>query len=242
MRFVAVLPARYGSSRFPGKPLALICGKPMIQRVYETVSSIELINACYVATDDERIYDKVISFGGNAILTGQFSCGTDRVEWACKDIDCDVVINVQGDEPLIKKEMIELVASAFDDPSVQMATLKKLILNPDEVNNSNVVKVITDCNDNAIYFSRFPLPFVRDKEKQNEIKHYKHIGIYAYKKDFLRKYVTLPKSSLEQAESLEQLRALENGLKIRVLETEFETIGVDTPEQIHQIEELLNGK
>lgn len=235
-RIVAVIPARFGSSRFPGKPLALICGKPMIQRVYEVVSSVNRLSDCYVATDDERIYQCVTSFGGKAILTGDFSCGTDRVEWASRNIDCDIVINVQGDEPLIKREMIETLISAFDDPSVQMATLKKE-MNNDDSSNPNVVKVITDCNGDAIYFSRYAIPYNRDRNA--ECTYYKHIGIYGYKKDFLSKIVKMKRSPIELLESLEQLRVIWNGYKIRTLESEFDTIGVDTPEQISDIEKLI---
>ena len=242
MKIVAILPARFGSTRFPGKPLAQICGKPMIQYVYETASSAKGIDDCFVATDDKRIVDAVVSFGGKAILTGEFSCGSDRVEWASRNIDCDVIINVQGDEPLIKKEMIEGLVQAFADPNVQMATLRKRIDKEDEINNPNVVKVITDINGDAIYFSRFSIPFCRDHKNKNKLSIYKHIGIYAYRKDFLSKYVGLKKSYLEQMESLEQLRVLENGYKIRVMETNYETIGVDTPEQLKEIEVLLNAK
>ena len=242
MKVIVILPARYGSTRFPGKPLAKICGKPMIQYVYETASSAAGIDDCFVATDDQRIVDAVVSFGGKAILTGDFSCGSDRVEWASRKIDCDVIINVQGDEPLIKKEMIEELVSAFKDPNVQMATLKKRIDNLDDINNPNVVKVITDVNGDAIYFSRFSIPFCRDDKNKGKLSVYKHVGIYAYRKQFLSRYVKLEKSFLEQMESLEQLRVLENGFKIRVLETNCETIGVDTPEQLKEIEVLLNAK
>lgn len=234
---IAIIPARYSSSRFPGKPLADICGKPMIQRVYERVTSVEEIKSVYVATDDMRIFETVVGFGGNVIMTGGCSCGTDRVYQACKDIDADIVINVQGDEPLIKPEMISDLIEAFDDSNVQMATLKKKIDNKDEIENPNVVKVITDQYGDAIYFSRYAIPY--DREKKFEIDVYKHIGIYGYKKSFLEKFIALPQSTLEKTECLEQLRAIENGYKIRVKETIFQSIGVDRPSDVAKVEEQM---
>lgn len=235
-KIIAVIPSRYESSRFPGKPLAVICDKPMIQHVYERVSAVEQICDVYVATDDERIFDCVESFGGNAIMTEQCNCGTDRVYQASKDIDCDIVLNIQGDEPAIKTEMIEDLISAFCDDSVQFATLKKKCENSGDCFATNIVKVITDINGDAIYFSRYDIPFNRDNRA---IDYYKHIGAYGYTKEFLEKYVSLPQSSLELAESLEQLRAIENGYKIRVIETKFNSIGVDLPEHIKMVEAEL---
>lgn len=237
MKIIAVIPARYDSQRFPGKPLALINGKPMIQWVYEQTKKVELIKDVYVATDDKRIFDSVVSFGGLAIMTGECSCGTDRIYEAGKDIDADIVLNVQGDEPMINPQMIEEVLSAFEDESVLMATLKKRIDNSEDLNNPNVVKVITDYNNDAIYFSRYPIPYMRNEFEEYIV--YKHIGMYAYKKDFMKTFVELPKSFLEKSESLEQLRCLENGFKIRVIETNGETIGVDTPEQLKAVEEAM---
>ncbi len=237
MNIVAVIPARYNSSRFPGKPLANIAGKPMIQWVYEQTKKVEAIKEVYVATDDKRIFACVTSFGGKAIMTGECSCGTDRIYEACKNLDADIVVNVQGDEPMIKPQMIEEVLSAFDDENVVMATLKKCINDQNDIDNPNVVKVITDINNNAIYFSRYPIPYMRNEFE--EYKVFKHIGMYAYKKEFLETFVNLPKSFLEKAESLEQLRCLENGFRIRVMETELETIGVDTPEQMKAVEEYM---
>lgn len=232
-KIIAVIPSRYDSSRFPGKPLALIYGKPMIQHVYERVSLVGQISNVYVATDDKRIFDCVESFGGKVIMTGQCNCGTDRIYQACKDIDCDIVLNIQGDEPTIKTEMIEDLISAFRDDNVQFATLKKRCESDDDCFATNVVKVITDINGDAIYFSRYALPFNRD---DRVIDYYKHIGVYGYTKEFLKKYVSLPQSSLELAESLEQLRAIENGYKIRVIETKYNSIGVDLPEHIKMVE------
>ncbi|MCM1342638.1 MAG: 3-deoxy-manno-octulosonate cytidylyltransferase [Lachnospiraceae bacterium] len=236
-KIIAIIPARYSSSRFPGKPLANICGKPMIQWVYERVTSVNEIDAVYVATDDARIFKIVEDFSGRAVMTGECSCGTERVYQACKDIEADIVLNVQGDEPLISPEMIRILVGAFNDSTVQMATLKKKIANAEELNNPNVVKVITDMCEDAIYFSRFAIPY--DRDKKGEINRYKHIGIYGYKKSFLEKYIALPRTDLEKAENLEQLRAIESGYKIRVKETIYQSIGVDQPSDIALVEEQM---
>ena len=174
-KIVAVIPARYASSRFPGKPLAIISGKTMIHRVYERVKMAKCFEDIIVATDDERIKDEVNSFGGKVVMTGECSCGTERVYEAIKNEKVDVVINIQGDEPLIAPEMILELAGLFDDKTVQMATLKKRIIEENEISASNVVKVITDINDDAIYFSRFAIPYNRCGEP---VDYYKHIGIY----------------------------------------------------------------
>lgn len=237
MKIFAVIPARYQSSRFPGKPLADICGKPMIRYVYETVTNIEAISDTYVATDDERIYNAVSDFGGKVVMTGKCACGTERVAQACSDIECDVVLNMQGDEPLIKPEMICDLISAFDDTFVNMATLKKRITSRDNIENPNIVKLITDVNNNAIYFSRSAIPYNRDGLET--VKYYRHIGVYGYKKEFLMKYTQLPRSPLECAEELEPLRALENGYSIRVVETECESIGVDTPNDLDRVRRII---
>jgi len=232
---VAVLPARYQSSRFPGKPLAMIAGKTMIQRVYEQVKQVDCVSRVVVATDDERIYNAVRHFYGEAVMTGNCSCGTERVYEAIKNYPCDLVINVQGDEPLIKPEMINELIEAFDDDNVTMATLCKEITETVDINNPNIVKVIRDKSDNALYFSRYPIPFNRDE--RSGVKYFKHIGIYGYTKDFLKEYVQMEKTSLEKAENLEQLRVLESGYKIKVKETIYDSIGVDTPEDILKITE-----
>lgn len=234
---IAVIPARYQSSRFPGKPLAKILGKPMIQWVYERVSKVEAINEVYVATDSQEIFDVVTNFGGNAILTGECKCGTDRVYEAVRNIDADIVLNIQGDEPLIKSEMIESIIAEFSDPDVNMVTLKKKITNVNDVDKTNVVKVITDIHNDAIYFSRCPIPFDRDGSEDAE--YYKHIGIYGYTKNFLNTFVNLKRSNLECMENLEQLRAIENGYKIRVIETQYESVGVDLPEHIALVEAAI---
>ncbi len=240
MKVIAIIPSRYGSSRFPGKPLAMIAGKPMIQWVYENVSRAEFLDEVYVATDDERIFDCVTAFGGRALMTAStHTCGTDRLA-ECAEIlkleDEDIVLNIQGDEPLINPQMVKDLYSNFEDSEVYMGTLKKLIEEEEELDNPNVVKVINDINDYAIYFSRYCLPYERDGKKAT---HYKHVGAYGYKTWFLKKYSKMAKTPLEISESLEQLRVLENGMKIKIKETKYQTIGVDTPEQIELVEKEL---
>ncbi len=235
---VAVIPARYQSLRFPGKPLAIIAGKPMIQRVYEQVKQVQGISTVIVATDDKRIYDTVNGFQGSAVMTGKCNCGSERVYEAIKDYPCDIVINVQGDEPLIKPKMIEELISAFEDDNVSMATLCKKIHNSDDIANPNIVKVVRNKNDDALYFSRYAIPF--NREKQNRINFFKHIGIYGYTKNFLKEYVQIGEMPLETIENLEQLRVLESGYKIRVVETLYDSMGVDMPEDISKIENKLN--
>jgi len=236
MKTIAIIPARFASSRFPGKPLALIAGKPMIQCVFERVKQTEDLDDVYVATDDSRIFDTVIAFGGKAIMTSdKHTCGTERIAECARILDLsedDLILNIQGDEPLIRPEMIRDLISCFDDPSVIMGTLKKEIAEDAEINNPNVVKVITDVNDFAIYFSRFPIPYQRG---EHIARHFKHIGVYGYRKDFLLSLSQMDKTQLEISESLEQLRALENGYRIKVKETQYNTIGIDTPEQLKEL-------
>lgn len=242
-RIIAIIPSRYGSTRFPGKPLALIKGRPMIQWVSENVKKSEYVSDVYVATDDQGIFDAVTSFGGKALMTSdKHACGTDRLAECAETLnlsDDDIVLNIQGDEPLIRKELVEDLISCFDSPDVYMGTLKKKIEVDSELDNPNIVKVITDINDYAIYFSRYCIPYARDGIK---IDHYKHVGAYAYTAKFLREYSKMPKASLEIAESLEQLRVIQNGLKIKVRETTYQTVGVDTPEQLKQVERLMVDK
>lgn len=242
MKIIAIIPARYASSRFPGKPLVQIAGKPMIEWVYERVRKTAGLSAVYVATDDIRIYDCVQSFGGKVLMTSSnHSCGTDRIAECVTQLDVDdqdVILNIQGDEPLIRAELVEDLISVFKDPNVYMGTLKQLLDDDAKVDNPNIVKVITDLKGDAIYFSRCPIPYERNKQCG---AHYKHIGVYGYKKWFLLKYCKMEKTTLEKMESLEQLRAIENGYKIRVKETQWKTIGVDTPEQVDLVEKELKG-
>ncbi|MCM1230999.1 MAG: 3-deoxy-manno-octulosonate cytidylyltransferase [Ruminococcus flavefaciens] len=238
---VAVIPARYQSSRFPGKPLARINGKPMIQWVYERVSDVQEISQVYVATDDERIMECVQNFKGNAIMTSsKHENGSDRIAECVETLKLnhnDIVLNIQGDEPLIQGTMIQELISTISGSDVYMGTLKERITNEDDIVNPNIVKIITDINDNAVYFSRHPIPYNRNELKS--LVYYRHVGVYAYREFFLKKYTQLPKSFLEAAESLEQLRVLENGYTIKVKETGCSSVGVDTVEQLKLVEEMM---
>lgn len=243
MKFIGIIPARYASTRFPGKPLALLGGKPVIQHVYEKVAAV--LEAAYVATDDERIYDVVKSFGGQVVMTRtDHKSGTDRIEEAIEKIggEWDVVVNVQGDEPFVAKSQLDTICHCFDDPTTQIATLGKPFESMEAVQNPNSPKIAVDNMGFAMYFSRSVIPYVRGKEKSSWLTHYpflKHLGIYAYRKDVLRQVTQLPQSSLEIAESLEQLRWLQNGFKIKVGTTDVETVGIDTPQDLERAEEFL---
>lgn len=243
MKFIGIIPARYASTRFPGKPLALLGGKPVIQHVYEKVAAV--LEAAYVATDDERIYDVVKSFGGQVVMTRtDHKSGTDRIEEAIEKIggEWDVVVNVQGDEPFVAKSQLDTICHCFDDPTTQIATLGKPFESMEAVQNPNSPKIVVDNMGFAMYFSRSVIPYVRGKEKSSWLTHYpflKHLGIYAYRKDVLRQVTQLPQSSLEIAESLEQLRWLQNCFKIKVGTTDVETVGIDTPQDLERAEEFL---
>lgn len=245
MKFMAIIPARYASTRFPGKPLAVLGGKTVIQRVYEQVSS--LLDEVYVATDDERIFQAVEAFGGRAVMTrSDHKSGTDRIEEAAEKIgsQADVIINVQGDEPFIQPSQIKTLMQLFDAPETQIGTLGKRFENIEGVENPNSPKIVTDNRGFALYFSRSPIPFVRGKERSEWLANYpflKHLGIYAYRREVLREVTQLPQGNLEKAESLEQLRWLENGYRIRVGLTDVETVGIDTPEDLKRAEEFLKG-
>ncbi len=246
MKFIGIIPARYASTRFPGKPLALLGGKPVIQHVYEKVASC--LSAAYVATDDERIYNAVLAFGGKAVMTrSDHKSGTDRIEEAMEKIggEWDVVINIQGDEPFVDPSQLRTVCQCFDDPTTQIATLGKPFSNMEAVENPNSPKIVIDNMGFAMYFSRSVIPFVRNEERASWLSHFpflKHLGIYAYRTEVLRQITRLPQSSLEIAESLEQLRWLQNGYKIKVGTTDVETIGIDTPEDLKRAEEYLKVK
>lgn len=249
MKFVAIIPARYASTRFPGKPLADIGGKPMIQRVYEQVK--KAVSEVWVATDDPRIFDAVESFGGKAVMTSpDHKSGTDRIQEAFLKIntDSDVVINVQGDEPFIQPEQVEALKACFDNSNVELATLVKPFRKEDGFEvlfNPNSPKVVINKKNEAIYFSRSIVPYIRDVHHTEWLdKHvfFKHIGMYAYRSDILGEITKLPQSSLEKAESLEQLRWIENGYKIRVGYTDIETIGIDTPEDMEKALALLKNR
>lgn len=240
MKIAAIIPARYNSSRFPGKALAKIKGKTMIEHVYKRVSKAKNIDEVLIATDDERIKFVVENFGGKVKMTSsEHKSGTDRIAEVAKSLEVDLVVNVQGDEPLIESLMIEQAIQPFyTNEDLLMSTLKKKINNLNEIHNPNVVKVITDKNGYAIYFSRAMIPYKRDGNALEE-DYFKHIGLYVFKKDFLLKYSKLKNSKLEKSEALEQLRAIENGYKIKVVNTTFDTVGVDTPEDLEYVRELM---
>lgn len=246
LKFIGIIPARYASTRFPGKPLAMLGGKPVIQHVYEKVAAA--LQEAYVATDDERIYDTVINFGGQAVMTRKdHKSGTDRIEEAMEKIggDWDVVVNVQGDEPFVDKSQLSTICSCFDDSSTQIATLGKRFASIEATENPNSPKIVVDNQGFAMYFSRSVIPFVRGKEKKQWLEAYpflKHLGIYAYRREVLREITQLPQSSLELAESLEQLRWLQNGYKIKVGTTDIETVGIDTPQDLERAEAFLKAK
>lgn len=240
-KYIGIIPARYASTRFPGKPLADMFGKPMIQRVYEKV--VGLLDEVYVATDDVRIYKAVQSFGGKVVMTSEHhKSGTDRCYEAYLKVNnnFDIIINIQGDEPFIRKEQIEIIKSCFDDESTQIATLIKPFKSIDSFDllfNPNSPKVVVNKQMQALYFSRSIIPYFRGMEHTEWLKHhtyYKHIGLYAYKADVLKEITTLPQSALELAESLEQLRWLENGYIIKTGIADVETIGIDTPDDMEK--------
>lgn len=241
-QFAGIIPARYASSRFPGKPLALVGNKTMIQRVYE--QAFKSISLVYVATDDKRIFDTVISFGGNAVMTSaDHMSGTDRCTEAVNIVTAetgkkiDIVINIQGDEPFIKPEQIDLLKQCFSGDDVEIATLVRVVAPGEDIFNTNQPKVILNKAGYALYFSRAAIPFIRDSEKNEwSSKHvyYKHIGLYGYRTETLRKITLLPRSPLEISESLEQNRWIENGFQIKTAVTEWESIGIDTPEDLEK--------
>jgi 3-deoxy-manno-octulosonate cytidylyltransferase (CMP-KDO synthetase) len=244
MRFIALIPARFQSTRFPGKPLALLGGKPLIQWVYENVK--QALDHVWVATDDERIFNAVEAFGGKAVFTeSTHRSGTDRCAEAArllkKDIGFEVVINVQGDEPFIKAEQIQQLMACFDGKT-EIATLVKKVDSTDELFNPNRPKVVLDNQRNALYFSRSPIPYVRGERENNWLlanTFWAHIGMYAYKERVLQQITRLIPGKLERVEALEQLRWLENGFKIKTAVTEFQSIGIDTPDDLKLAEEFL---
>ena len=245
MKFIGLIPARYASTRFPGKPLALLAGKPVIQHVYEQASKV--LDAVYVATDDERIYNKVKEFGGKAVMTStEHHSGTDRIEEALQKVggNFDVVVNIQGDEPFIQKSQIETLCKCFNNKITQISTLGKPFESIEAVENPNSPKIVIDNNGYAMYFSRSIIPFIRGVEKNEWLKKHtflKHLGIYAYRANVLNEITKLPQSELELAESLEQLRWLQNGYKIKVGLTDAETVGIDTPDDLRRAEEFIRN-
>lgn len=246
METIAIIPARYASTRFPGKPLAELAGKPVIQHVYEKVA--QTLQNTYVATDDQRIYEAVENFGGKAIMTrADHKSGTDRIQEAVDKIGtkADIIVNIQGDEPFIQTSQIETICKLFEDPNTQIATIGKYFTDTQALTNPNSPKIVTDTNGFALYFSRSVIPFIRGVDKElwlQRFKFIKHLGIYAYQRNVLKEITQLPQSPLEQAESLEQLRWLQNGYRIKVGLTDIETVGIDTPEDLIRAEKYLNKR
>lgn len=236
---IGVIPARYSSTRLPAKALAIIKRKSMIQHVYEKCLRAKLLSEVLVATDDKRIFDAVINFGGNVVMTSKaHKSGTDRIGEAVKNIKCDVVINIQGDEPMIDPRNIDkAIEPLVNDRAINVSTLCFKISNKKEINNPNVVKVVFDINGNALYFSRSVIPFNRDNSSTN---YFKHIGLYVYRKDYLMKLIKIKPALLELTEKLEQLRILESGCKIKVIETKIDSHSVDTLADLRKIKKLIH--
>ena len=241
---LAIIPARFASTRLPGKPLASIAGKPMIQHVVERVRRAQLVKSILVATDDERIKRAVEGFGGQAILTRpDHRTGTDRVAEVAAHVAAEIYVNIQGDEPLIDPGTVDAVLAAMlEDDSVQIATPCTAITQPNEIMDPNVVKVARDFDGNGLYFSRAPIPWVRDTNTTVAARHWKHIGLYGFRRDTLLEFPTLPPGELEHIEQLEQLRWLENGFRIRVVETDYDAVSVDIPADIERVEKLIRER
>ncbi|MBU1043738.1 MAG: 3-deoxy-manno-octulosonate cytidylyltransferase [Candidatus Omnitrophica bacterium] len=244
MDVIGIIPARYGSTRLPAKALADILGKPMIQHIYERAKQASILDDVIVATDDTRIKAAVEKFSGKVVLTSkEHSSGTERLTEVVFDLDVKIVVNIQGDEPLIEPSMINDVAYALlENENLVMSTLKHPITNQEDYMNPNIVKVVTNKDNFALYFSRSPIPNILRKNSAIPNYLYKHLGIYAYTKDFLLTFKGLKISKLEEAESLEQLRALEHGYPIKVIETKHNSVGVDTEEDLQRVIEILKSK
>lgn len=241
MDVIGVIPARYSSTRFEAKVLADMFGKPMIQHVWERAKQAKVLDDLIIACDDERVAEVSRSFGAKVVFTAKgHASGTDRIIEIVNPLDVKIVVNIQGDEPLIHPIMIDMAAQALlDNPGISMATLMRKIEDPSEIEDPDVVKVVVDKDNFALYFSRSPIPC---RARNSDVTHpvyYKHIGLYAYTKDFLFIYRNLPESSLEKAEKLEQLRVLQEGYRIKVVETRYDTVGVDTPEDLEKAKEIL---
>lgn len=245
MKVVCIIPARYESTRFEGKPLADLCGRPMIQHVYERVLKAGSVSHAAVATDDDRIYQAVLKFGGRAIMTSaEHKSGTDRIAEAVAGLNLnadDIVVNIQGDQPLFEPVQIdEVVRPLLDDPAVVMATLIYRIRRAGEITHPNAVKVVFDRDRFAVYFSRATIPYVRDPGQAAD--YYKHHGIYAYRHSFLETFTRLPQGVLERLEALEQLRAIEHGYRIKVVETAYDSVEVDTCEELARVARIIEGR
>jgi 3-deoxy-manno-octulosonate cytidylyltransferase (CMP-KDO synthetase) len=243
-KILGVIPARLASSRFPGKVLALISSKTMLQHVYERAAQARYLTSTIIATDDATVHAAARNFGARVVMTRpDHLSGTDRVAEAASAENAEIVVNIQGDEPLIDPAAIDAaILPLVHEPDVVMATLKKRIENPREIEDPNVVKVVTGASGDAIYFSRCPIPYLRqDRGRPSGATYFKHIGLYVYRRAFLLGYSSLPVGPLEKAERLEQLRAIENGFRIRVVETEYESLGVDTPADLERVSRLVEA-
>lgn len=241
---IAVIPARHASTRFPGKPLASIAGKPMIQHVVEGVRQARLVSQVVVATDEDEIKKAVEFFGGRAVLTRHdHRTGTDRVAEVAAHLTGDIYVNVQGDEPLIDPGTVDsLVEAIVGDSAIQVATACTAILQPNDIMDPNIVKVVRDFDGNALYFSRAPIPWVRDTAETAAVRHWKHLGLYAFRRAALLEFPTLPPGDLERVEQLEQLRWIENGFHIAVVETDYDAVSVDVPADVERVEKLLAAR
>ena len=240
MNIVAVIPARYAATRFPGKLMQMLGNKPVIRHVYVNVKKTGLFNDVFVVTDSDIIYNEITKNGGKAIMSKkEHESGSDRIAETIEEMDVDIIINVQGDEPFIKKEPLEKLVRLFDDQDVQVASLMRKI-SKEEAENPNNVKVVTDSSGNALYFSRSVIPFQRDPG--SVVNYFLHVGVYGYKKDALMKFTHWPQSNLEKTEKLEQLRYLENGIKIKMAETDYNSIAIDTPEDLEKAKEIWSSE
>jgi 3-deoxy-manno-octulosonate cytidylyltransferase (CMP-KDO synthetase) len=243
-KVVVVIPARYGSTRLPGKPLVSLAGKPMIQRVYERAKLAKQVDRVIVATDDKRIVKAVGEFGGEARMTrADHRTGTERVAEVAAHEEGEVFVNVQGDEPLLDPVAVDTaISSLLEEPAAAISTVATAIKTPADIMDPNVVKTVLDFDGNALYFSRAPVPWVRDTTGKIQVRHLKHLGLYVFQRDALLEFPTLPQGELERIEQLEQLRWLENGWKIRVAEVEHDAVSVDVPEDVTRVEKMLQGK
>ena len=243
MKIIAVIPARYEASRFPGKLMQILGEKTVIATTYQNVLETALFDEVFVATDSEIIFDEIIKNGGKAVMTGQHETGSDRIAEAVQNIDCDIVVNVQGDEPFLKTEPLKQLISVFNEDSedkISLASLKIKLKNTDEIENPNNVKVITDYEGFALYFSRAVIPYPR--EIYPEVEYFKHIGVYAFRKNALLNFAKLPMKPLEISEKIECIRYLEYGMKIKMIETDFVGVGIDVPEDLEKARMILGQK
>jgi 3-deoxy-manno-octulosonate cytidylyltransferase (CMP-KDO synthetase) len=240
-KVVVVIPARYGSTRLPGKPLVALAGKPMIQRVYERARLAQRVDRVIVATDDERIVKAVEGFGGEARMTRpDHRTGTERVAEVAMHVEGEIFVNVQGDEPLLDPVAVDTAVNALlEEPAASVATVATLVKTPKDIVDPNVVKTVLDFDGNALYFSRAPIPWVREEQHRVHVRYLKHLGLYVFQRSALLEYPTLPQGELERIEQLEQLRWMENGWKIRVAEVEHDAVSVDVPEDVARVEKLL---